>query len=165
MSILMDDISRLIASPIPRRKALRMLGGVVGGSILASLGLERASHAMGTGMRCIGKQVPCNSTCCNPNEMCCGGTCYGAGVQALYNCCGTVLCSKASQQCCGNHCCSKKETCCGLQCCSAGRSCCHGQCCAPGAVCCGTTCCGEGKVCCNNKCVSRRPSESSPCVV
>jgi len=38
MNDLIDDLSRILASPIPRRRALRLAGGMVGGSLLAFLG-------------------------------------------------------------------------------------------------------------------------------
>jgi hypothetical protein len=164
MSALIDDLSRIAASPIPRRQAFRLLGRVLSGGILASLGFARPVSGQGEQVNtCIDGQVPCGSTCCYPYETCCGGTCYGAEVSAAYNCCGGVLCAKVSQQCCTNHCCRKSQTCCGLQCCAPGQTCCRNQCCAPGAVCCGSTCCPEGYVCCRNKCVPKRPSASSPC--
>jgi len=164
MSALIDDVSRIVASPIPRRRALRLVSGVVAGGILTSLGLGRASRTLGAQVNtCTDGQVQCGATCCYGDEMCCGGTCYGAAVSASYSCCGGELCRKESEQCCTNHCCRKTQTCCGLQCCSAGRACCHGQCCAPRAVCCGNTCCPEGHLCCQSRCVATRPSASSPC--
>jgi len=164
MSLLIDDLSRIIASPMPRRKALRLAGNMLGGGILAYLGLGRASrgHAQPT-RSCGTHQIQCGSTCCDSVETCCGGRCYGPDAKEHADCCGSVLCSKAAQQCCTDHCCRKTESCCGSRCCASGQACCHGKCCAPGQVCCGSTCCGEGYVCCNNRCVPRRPSQSSPC--
>src|SRR5208337_3524928 len=47
MSALLDDISRITASSISRREAFRLVGGAVGGALLASLGLGRASRGLG----------------------------------------------------------------------------------------------------------------------
>jgi len=164
MSLLIDDLSRVIASPIPRRQALRLAGNMLGGGILTYLGLGRASRILAQQSRsCRADQVQCGKTCCYSFETCCDGRCYGREFKERATCCGSVVCSKSSQQCCTDHCCRKTETCCGTQCCSSGQACCHGKCCAPGAVCCGSACCGEGYVCCNNRCVPRRPSQSSPC--
>jgi len=164
MNALIDDLSRIVASPIPRRQAFRLLAKIASGSILASLGWVKPVSGQGVQVNsCTDGQVPCGSTCCYSYETCCGGTCYGAEVSAAYNCCGGVLCHNTSQQCCTNHCCRKDQNCCGLQCCSPRQTCCQNQCCAPGAVCCGATCCPAGQVCCNNRCVPTRPSESSPC--
>ena len=152
MSLLIDDLSRIMASPIPRRQAFRLAGSLMGGGILAYLGLGRASRGLAQLSRsCGADQVRCGKVCCYRFEMCCGGTCYGPGYNERAVCCGSVVCSKVSQQCCTDHCCRKTETCCGAQCCAPGRVCCQGQCCAPGYV------------CCNGRCVPRRPSQSSPC--
>ncbi len=152
MSLLIDDLSRIIASPIPRRKALRLAGSLMGGGILACLGIGRASRGLAQLLHsCGAEQVQCGKVCCDRFEMCCGGTCYPPWAPERTVCCGGALCSKASQQCCKGHCCGKTETCCGAQCCAPGRVCCLGQCCAPGYV------------CCNTKCVPGRPSQSSPC--
>ena len=151
MSLLIDELSRLIASPVPRRRALRLAGKMLGGGLLTYLGLGRASRGLAQANSCGGNQVPCGQTCCYPFEICCGGACYGPEYKERAACCGSVLCSKASQQCCTDHCCRKSETCCGAHCCSPGQACCRGHCCAP------------GEVCCNNRCVPRRPSQSNPC--
>ncbi len=47
MSYLLDDVARLVASPIPRREALRRFGGALGVGILGTLGVKQAS---GSGM-------------------------------------------------------------------------------------------------------------------
>ena len=154
MSLLIDDVSRIIASPIPRRKVLRMAGSLMGGGILAYLGLGRASRALANSSReCPSDLVPCGRICCLPSETCCGeiGVCIPPKLAGFVNCCGRGLCWKPSQQCCTDHCCRKTETCCGAQCCAPGRACCQGQCCAPGYA------------CCNGRCEPRRPSQSSPC--
>ena len=43
MSYLLDDIARILASPIPRRQALRLLGGILAGGILSTLGVKQAA--------------------------------------------------------------------------------------------------------------------------
>ena len=48
MSDLFDDISRIIARPMPRRQAFKLVGGAVGGAVVASLGLGRVSQAFGS---------------------------------------------------------------------------------------------------------------------
>jgi len=172
---MIDEISRIIASPIPRRQAFRLLGGVLGGGILASLGLGRASRGLAAPVTCPSGTRLCGTGCCANNLLCCGGTCYGASTSVNYNCCGTVLCRKSSQQCCTNHCCTTTQTCCGQSCCASGRACCNGTCCASGYVCCskkcyahgyvccGTTACPPGQWCCGGKCYAQKPSTSTPC--
>ena len=164
MGLLIDELSRIIASPIPRRKALRLAGSLMGGGILAYLGFGRASRGLAQTLQSCGEgQERCGSACCYANELCCGGKCYGPVIKELSSCCGRVRCNKLFQRCCTDHCCRSTETCCGARCCSSGRACCNGQCCAPGAVCCGSACCGEGYFCCNNRCLPGRPSPSHPC--
>jgi len=191
MSALLDDVSRVIASPISRRRAFKIVSGAVGGAILASLGLGRSARGQQTQANCTDGQTRCGNTCCHPYEMCCGGTCYGAGAYADYVCCGgATLCNKESEQCCGTACCSRRHTCCGNQCCSRGQTCCGSQCCNSNVECCGygtkcctpssPKCCGytcypanyqccgtkacpPGQWCCNGKCYAERPSPSRGC--
>ena len=47
MNTLFDDLSRIIASPIPRRQALKLVGGAVGSAVVAALGLGRTSRVWG----------------------------------------------------------------------------------------------------------------------
>ena len=49
MSLLFDDVSRIVASPVSRRKMLGLVGGAVGGAVLASLGLGKPAAAFGGG--------------------------------------------------------------------------------------------------------------------
>src|SRR5205814_5611620 len=48
MSALLDDVSRIIASPISRRQTLRLVCGAVGGAVLASLSFGRPSRGLGS---------------------------------------------------------------------------------------------------------------------
>jgi hypothetical protein len=154
---MIDDIARIIASPIPRRQALRLLSGVVGGGILASLGLGRASRALGAPAGCpSSRPVDCN------------GICYPKG----YTCCAKVVACRSHEQCCTDHCCEKSATCCGKRCCRRGHTCSFNSiCCRPHEVACGTPakprCCWPGRVCCEvsgvYKCCKAGPSAYSPC--
>lgn len=164
MSALIDDISRVIASPISRRRAFKMVSGAVGGAVLASLGWGRAAHAMGM-------DGPANPPC-DKHGVLCGGKCYPPG----YSCCGRVVCD-GFHHCCADHCCGVRQYCCGSRCCDYGSTCCgnntccpfgvdccHGKCCStPGSKCCGNTCCPPGNFCCDGTCVKQRPSPSSVC--
>jgi hypothetical protein len=165
MSALIDDISRVIASPVSRREAFRLVSGAVGGAVLASLGLARAARALGAQATTNSPNSPC------PNHgVLCGGKCYPKD----YRCCGTLVCN-GDQICCSNtHCCDDAQTCCGTTpgstccnntCCPPHQACCNGKCCtSPGAICCGGTCCSEGNLCCGGKCVQKRPSPSTVCI-
>jgi hypothetical protein len=142
---MLDDISRIIASPISRREAFKLVGGAVGGALLASLGIGRAS---------LGQQV-------EPEPFCPPGT-----TRCRRRCCvsGQTCCTKGT----GGVCCGTGRACCGSgnspTCCAAGQICSNNHCCASGALWCGTACCPKGSYCCANTCYPTRPSSSVPCV-
>ena len=165
MSALMDDISRVIASPVSRRQALKMVSGALGSALLASLGLGGATRALGNDGKgppgCPRFWVSCNGKCYPPGYNCCGSTvCDG-----FHHCCQNNHCCGDLQSCCGSSCCDFASTCCGNNtCCRFGVACCNGKCCSsPRAICCGGTCCPEGYYCCAGKCVQKRPSPSNVC--
>jgi len=164
MSALIDDISRAIASPVSRRKVFKMVSGAVGSALLASLGLGRATGALGADgegdPRCQRFWVRCNGKCYPPGFSCCGRTACDRDDQ----CCKDHCCER-EHTCCGSRCCQHDSTCCGDNtCCPRGVACCNGKCCSqPRAICCGGECCPEGYLCCANKCVKSRPSPSTAC--
>src|SRR5208337_335045 len=110
MSALLDDISRITASPISRREAFKRVGGALGGALLASLGLGRASRVLGAPV-----------TCPRSRPVLCNGEYYPSG----YKCCGSAVCD-SDDTCCTNHCCEKPQTCCGSTCCPPGQACING---------------------------------------
>src|SRR5690348_13551177 len=75
MSVLLDDISRIIASSVSRREVLKLVGGTVGGAMLASLGWSQSSPPKVT---CGKRFCPTGDTCCHgkiccpPGSQCCG---------------------------------------------------------------------------------------------
>lgn len=75
MTKFLDDTARAMASPMPRRKALRIVGGaLIGGLVLALTGCN---------INCLGSNpVYCavSKVCCpSGTKYLCGGECYGAG--------------------------------------------------------------------------------------
>ena len=94
MKSFFDDISRIVASPIPRRRAMRLVAGGLAGAALAALGFERPAYAA-----CASGTFACGTKCCNcVTEQCCGGTgCCAKGV----DCCGTTCdkCCKSTEFC------------------------------------------------------------------
>jgi hypothetical protein len=159
MSTLIDDISRIIASSISRRQSIKLVGGALGGAVLASLGLRPASRSLGApagyplggqkwGSRCRDDQIRCGDQCCDRSQTCCNGNCYPSG----YTCCGRNVCDTNSQCCHNNYCCGKSQTCCRHSCCDQGATCCH------------RSCCPADRVCCRGRCCTRGPSPSHPCV-
>lgn len=165
MSALIDDISRVIASPVSRRQAFKMVSGAVGGALLASLGLGRATRMLGADgddRPCPDHGVKCNGRCYPRGYTCCGRlVCNGDQI-----CCSNGHCCDDALTCCGSGCCNHGSTCCGNNtCCSHGVACCSGKCCSsPRAICCGGACCPEGYLCCGGKCVKNRPSASTICI-
>ena len=73
MSTLFDNVSRIIAGPVSRRKALRLVGEAVGGAVLASLSLGMAYGD--DEIHCKNGQKRCEKKCCDANETCCDGKC------------------------------------------------------------------------------------------
>lgn len=111
MNTLFDDLARIIASPVSRRDAFRLVSTAVGGTLLVSLGLASPPLARSAGS-CSGSQFCCDPSSC---KVCCNAGCV---------CCGN-----------GNNarCCSPGSTCCGtgsnVTCCPSGCTCCGGVCC------------------------------------
>jgi hypothetical protein len=123
MRYLVDDLARTLATPMPRRRALRLAAQMLAGGVLATLGIRRASAAncTGTGQSnctCVGGG---QSATCNSSQTCCMGS-NGAS------------CCNSTQHCCvsggGNvHCCDSGTTCCSVP--SINPVCCNSnQCCS-----------------------------------
>src|SRR5208337_1821145 len=149
MSALLDDISRITASPISRREAFKLVGGAVGGALIASLGLGRASRGLAAQKRvtCPTGQIVCGTKCCTSTQTCCNGSC----------------CTRSTQTCISGACCASAQVCSGKFC-ASGQTCCNRACC-PAGQCCGSTfkvCCQAGDVCVKSICVRQTPSASKP---
>jgi hypothetical protein len=161
MSLLIDDVSRIIGSPVSRRKMLGMVGGTVGGALLASLGLRAAAFGAPP---CKAGDTACGTKCCTPSQVCMDGLCCAQGqTNCGGKCCsGTCtngVCCKNSTFYCGGKCCASGLTCCNNVCCSyPGATCYNGKCCDSGIICNGV-CCTTNQVCCDNKkCVDKHES-------
>lgn len=175
MGALIDDISRIIASPLSRRQAFKLVTGSVGGAVLASMGFGRSAWAQKALVSsCPDSEVLCNGNCYPPHSTCCGNRLVCNAQQICCsnsyccsnttNCCGTSCCPK-TQICCGGICCNVRTPCCGTMCCPTPRSCCNGVCCVPFSSCCGgQTCCPPGSYCCGTQCKPTQPSPSTGCV-
>jgi hypothetical protein len=111
MNYLIDDVARTLATPLPRRKALRLLGNALGGAFLTAVGVRRADAALmqsvcntrggcacgNSGRHCTQGQTMCGSSancvCCSIGMPCCGTN--GAPV-----CCPTnQTCSRSTSTC------------------------------------------------------------------
>lgn len=100
MAELFDELSRIVASPMPRRQGLRLIGSALVGAVLAPLGFA------------VADDLPCE----RPHETC------GHGV----NSCSGGKCCKSDFTCCGNCCCKNGFTCCGHRCCNGHTQVCVG---------------------------------------
>ncbi len=169
MSALLDDIARITASSISRREAFRLVGGAVGGALLASLGLGRASRGWGApaggaqgNPEVACPQKTCNdhgTYCCASYQTCCHGHCC-----TTEQTCTNNVCCPSGQTGCGGRCCASSRCCNGTTCCPSNQRCSNNVCCPTGLTGCGTTrCCLPGQVCCGSKCCSHGPSASNPC--
>lgn len=169
MGELFDDISRVLASPMPRRRVLGLIVGALAGGTLTGIERGRAT-ALGIGppcgpVTCAQGQKCCDARtgiCCTHNHVCCP-----PGSKA--NCCrpNTECCAPVhAQPCCppGKYCC-KAGTGGGIGCCSIDplEECCPNtdesgrptiavccpiatpKCCPAGSK---DPCCPEGHICC-----------------
>lgn len=162
----LDDLARLAAGGLPRRAALRRLGGGLAAALLASLGLAEDAAAAPPGppgpIQC---QHPCpvpgrvnRFVCCPPGTVFNSRTCTADG------CCrdARVYTSASTGQ---KKCCPDGRAGCGTICCPPGATCKDGACVCPplsGGVfglprtVCGDTCCATVGIhaCCDDQCVS-----------
>jgi hypothetical protein len=127
-----DDLSKALASGVPRRKALWMFGSAVAGGVLTQgplQALARRSHA-GT----------CTQWC---NKV------FGAGTPEAVQCINDAAHGLGACYQCGPL--GDNTGLCAGQCCPPGSVCCDGMCCPPGSTCCGGMCCPPDYVCVNGQ--------------
>ena len=173
MSESFDEISRILATPMPRRKALKLVFGVLFGGTVVTAGLWPMQAGAATrhkaiclpkGSKCPDKSQQCGTKddgpCCCPIE-------NGKGLVCCVNANDVPsqwCCPSAGQCCptlCETECCesAKNEVC--VQCKSAdGTEEYEHRCCPPNTVCVpckngageviGTKCCPPGRVCCGD---------------
>lgn len=172
MGELFDDVSRILASPMPRRSALKLVMAVVAGSSVAAIWPISGSAAgtcSGTctkGFTDCGCTDPNSGSCCDPTigDLCCGDGCCKAGL-----CCesggGSFNCCQPGEICAGfgtsAATCLPKIPCTRRTECRPGSTCCGGKCCPPGHACSSfvdtkgrrhSKCCPPGGAPCGDKC-------------
>jgi|SRR5579884_266765 len=177
-----DEIARILASPMPRRRALGSIGSIMAGGLLAALGVGKAEAQADRGDRGTGENGGqqnggwvakiCRPACRN-GQICCPGTGQPAFcVDPGSTCCGNNACPPGETCCTGNDgrqfCSGPNRTCCGNRACNSNQKCCtsgaRAFCVDQAATCCGRhvcrgsqTCCG-GFVCCRSNetcCIGR----------
>jgi len=149
MSSPFDDLARTLASPLPRRRMLRMLGSAI--VVTALPGLRAGSaHAHGTGLQCPSPTTVCSNgkgseVCVEPGGDCCIYDVAVVACQPGFKCGGSY--NNACVDACPNRC--KDGKCCPR---NKGR-CVGGTCCplkrstfAPGTNRKGVACCPPGTI-------------------
>lgn len=175
MAELFDDLSRIFASPMPRRTALRLIFGSITVTWF-DLRWPAASYAdvkvictqtrdprTGQLIACRIVDEDCGDTCCCPGQTCCA-----------HNGKGTECCTGKTTPCRGpnNKCsCCTADHCCNGECCDACHACENGQCvprnvCPPDTKCCpkpngDVVCCTQGQCCFDGRCVSKTGTRDS----
>lgn len=133
MSYLIDDVARILASPMPRRQALRFLSGALASGVLGTFGAKWADAAA-----CPKGTTACGTTCCEKGKACCTSSSKPFCITAGKICCGSTSCDHG-QTCCTTSarpfCATAGKTCCGSTSCSKGQTCCNGVCCQAHQVC------------------------------
>jgi hypothetical protein len=91
MNFLIDDVARVLATPISRRKAFARIAGILGGALLAGV----PAHA---------QAQLCQS--CTANAQC------PRGAQCMTCTAGGQICCRPGFVCCGtSNCCSSTDCC------------------------------------------------------
>jgi hypothetical protein len=95
MSYTIDEVSRVLAGPTPRRKMLRLIAGTLAGGLFGSVALgQSGSCPAGTAV---------GASCGNKGEKkCCGQFCLGFG-NSEFCCSNSGRCPPT--QCCEARCC------------------------------------------------------------
>jgi hypothetical protein len=147
---LLDNISRILASPMPRRSMVKLMAGGFGAAAAAIIGSREARAA------CKPIETVCGDICCKKGEICfvstkglksCrpaapGNWSFAASAGSAAAAGGAVYGAVAGSQGC-----KKNEVVCGQTCCPPGHACTSpGTCCPPGHVC-GNLCCPTGQSC------------------
>jgi hypothetical protein len=143
-----------MAKPMPRRRALRLLGGAIGAVAVPGFATTKGARAGSRFHRCVPeggvlcecncKGEVCQRICCFPKEeyKCkCGTVAEGAGCECRRPCGSGSVCCKSSQYCAS----AKHALCCNVGLGFGKEEACVGknsaQCCKPGFKCCGEACC------------------------
>jgi hypothetical protein len=174
MSVLFDDVSRIIASPISRREAVKRVGGLLTGALFASFRADSAfAHPSASSLTCkkdqficgVGKGATCcakgqicctdaangKAYCCIPGLSCCRGTCCQldaklAGVPIAAVAAGSAVSRTGSP--------GGTSTATGTSTSGGGTTATAALTCGRGSFTCGTglgaTCCNMGQVCCRD---------------
>lgn len=179
---LVDDLARTLAQPMPRRRALRVLGGSVLAATLPGLSPGQSGAAVSRPVARRAASITCQNltqswTCPTRKYITCGtspGECIdacqgpgrvGCGSGDSFDCCIDALGRDGYIVCRNGRCvpsCKaiqdstpERLTACGEECCFPNEVCRQGRCvrpCPGGRAPCGTTCCKPGQTCTRGRC-------------
>jgi hypothetical protein len=108
MSYLIDDVARALATPMPRRKALRFVGSALAAGALGALGLgHAAAQTSNTPTKCPKGTTVCGKSCCSEGQSCCDNiVCCNQNQKC---CTGSGTCCNQNQQCVNGRCTASKS--------------------------------------------------------
>jgi hypothetical protein len=153
MSFLLDDVARILASPLPRRQAVKLLGGALAGGFLGALGLRRATAQDQPDVKCAAPKVKCGTKCCVATDQCCNTPGY------------VLFCAPKTRVCCGHKSCPATDKCCTTAtppfCAVKTHTCCGATSCKPGEVCCNGVCCAVGRRCVKGRCEASKGGDAA----
>ena len=98
MSYLIDDVARILAGPTPRRKALKLIGGMLASGLFGSVAFGQS------GGGCLSTAAPGSPCPSDTSKICCGQFCLGAGILNEDTCCSNSFRCPPTQ-CCDAVCC------------------------------------------------------------
>ena len=139
MTEFLDELARSMAKPLPRRRALRLLGGAVVAATVPGFARTTTAHSAsgfhtcerdgGRLCECNCRGEACQRICCEPKEdyECdCGPVEVGAGCRCIRPCGSNADCCKAGQYCASvklRLCCEVGHNICGRRCCKPNEEC------------------------------------------
>lgn len=162
-----DELARALATPMPRRRALRIVGLALLGASVPAVASRAARAAVAGGCAFICGDDK-SFDCCSGDDTCC----WPPGLNPV--CCPTGNVCDQNAGCVAP--CADGRPRCGVTCCSAGKSCTdpsRSLCCDDGSTLCDGKCCPKGFECAtlvvagkrNELCVPRCPSGQTRCGV
>lgn len=169
-----DELARILASDMPRRKAIKLAFGALLGASFTAAATQQA-HAAGFcfgvgnpqcfGNICVQDSYLCLGGCCCPNntECCptepdlCSRSCCDSAIERCLFSNGYVLCCPfGDDRIINNRCCNAGRECWlsngSHVCCPLGQKCAGKKCCPVDKICNKDNCCSQSETCCDGLC-------------
>jgi hypothetical protein len=96
-----DDICRILATPMPRSRALKLIAGALAGAVMAPFGFAQQRAGNSQDRPCPRDRVCVGAprgNCCPPGQKCCRTSLPG-------------FCCPNPHECCSNTCCPPPRVC------------------------------------------------------